>query len=326
MRALRGVTLQARQGEVFGLLGPNGAGKTTLIKILLGVIRSSGGRAQLLGEPAGSLAARRQIGYLPEALRIDRHHTAQTALKFYGGASGLSARQIGARAPALLQLVGLADRDREPVRRFSKGMYQRLGLAQALLHHPDLLILDEPTDGLDPVGRNEVRRLILQMREQGKSIFLNSHILQEVELICDRVAIMAAGQVRGFGMINELRRQHGHREVCWQLTGCNDRGRLSKLLTPDAQAAGNPDAQAAGNLGWQRLDETTWQTTVPFVDQATIDRTIDALRQQQIGIAGLTVAYGSLEQVFLRLVGDREVTANEPLGEPIDADSPEAAA
>lgn len=327
IRALRGVSLQARQGEVFGLLGPNGAGKTTLIKILLGVIRSSGGQARLLGQPAGSLAARRRVGYLPESLRIDRHHTAWSALKFYGGTSGLSASQIAQRAPRLLQLVGLADRANEAVRRFSKGMYQRLGLAQALLHEPDLLILDEPTDGLDPVGRNEVRRLILQMRDQGKTIFLNSHILQEVELICDRVAIMAAGQVRGCGTINELTRTHGLRQVRWQLTGCDDPQTLQRLLLPPSHSTSNPTSHSPGtstaeatsghlaaspSLGWQRLADAVWQVTVPFVDQADIDRAIDALRRQRIGIAGLTVSSGSLEQVFLRLVGDSEAAASRP--------------
>ncbi|MEP2075421.1 MAG: ABC transporter ATP-binding protein, partial [Rhodopirellula bahusiensis] len=204
VHALSGVTLNADAGQVFGLLGPNGAGKTTLIKILLGVIRSSGGSASLFGLPAGSAAARRRVGYLPESLRVDRHHTARSALKYYGRLSGLDGTTIGSRSDELLQLVGLAGRDREPVRRFSKGMLQRLGLAQALMHDPDLLVLDEPTDGLDPVGRSEVRRVIERLRDAGKTIFLNSHILHEVELVCTHLAIMAKGRVLASGPINNL--------------------------------------------------------------------------------------------------------------------------
>ena len=197
--ALRGVSLQAHAGEVFGLLGPNGAGKTTLIKILLGVVKPSGGTASLFGESVGSTAARQRVGYLPESLRVDRHHTARSALRYYGKLSRMSSRDIARRSDELLDLVGLRGRDRESVRRFSKGMYQRLGLAQALMHNPDLLVLDEPTDGLDPVGRSEVRKVIKRLRDSGKTIFLNSHLLQEVEMICTRVAILANGEIRGSG-------------------------------------------------------------------------------------------------------------------------------
>ena len=163
--ALNGVSLTAKAGEVFGLLGPNGAGKTTLIKILLGVVKPSGGTASLFGEPVGSSAARQRVGYLPESLRVDRHHTARSALQYYGRLSRMSSRDIQVRSDELLELVGLRGRDRESVKRFSKGMYQRLGLAQALMHDPDLLVLDEPTGGLDPVGRNEVRKVIERLRD-----------------------------------------------------------------------------------------------------------------------------------------------------------------
>ena len=202
--ALQGVSLHAEAGQVFGLLGPNGAGKTTLIKVLLGVIGATGGHASLFGLPAGSSDARRRVGYLPESLRVDRHHTARSALRFYGRLSHLDSPTIARRSDELLDLVGLARRDRESVKRFSKGMLQRLGLAQALMHDPDLLILDEPTDGLDPVGRSEVRDVIEQLRDAGKTIFLNSHILHEVELICTHLAIMAKGKVLATGPIAEM--------------------------------------------------------------------------------------------------------------------------
>ncbi|MEM6364803.1 MAG: ABC transporter ATP-binding protein, partial [Planctomycetota bacterium] len=193
IHALRGVDLTADRGNVFGLLGPNGAGKTTLIKVLLGVIKATAGTASLFGSTAGTAKTRRRVGYLPEALRIDRHHTARTALSFYGKLSGLDPSTIRHRSDELLAIVGLASRDRESVRRFSKGMLQRLGLAQALMHDPDLLVLDEPTDGLDPVGRSEVRGVIERLRDAGKTIFLNSHILHEVEVVCTHLAIMAGG-------------------------------------------------------------------------------------------------------------------------------------
>jgi len=229
--ALQGVSLNARGGEVFGLLGPNGAGKTTLIKILLGVVRPTSGKASLFGQPAGSSTARRRVGYLPESLRVDRHHTARSALRYYGRLSQMSAADIHRRSDELLELVGLRGRDRESVKRFSKGMYQRLGLAQALMHDPDLLVLDEPTDGLDPVGRNEVRKVILRLKDAGKTIFLNSHILQEVEMVCTRVAILVDGQIRGSGSIDEL----SHAELSERV-----------ILEVDASAVDEPKMGADG--------------------------------------------------------------------------------
>lgn len=316
--ALRHVSLQTRRGEIFGLLGPNGAGKTTLIKILLGVIRSSGGTARVLGQPAGSIAARKRVGYLPESLRIDRHHTARSALLFYGGMSGLSRDVITTRSDELLRLVGLKGRDRESVKRFSKGMYQRLGLAQALLHEPDLLILDEPTDGLDPVGRSEVRRLLLELRSRGKTIFLNSHILQEVELVCDRVAVMAAGQVRGVGTIDELTERLGDRQVKWDLSGVDNEQSLGRLLAdaaglpvPEGEAFLRSAATGGDKIGGQRvlldrLPSGVVRATVPWVDQLVIDRTIDRLRASGVSIVSLTTPRRSLEDVFLSLVGSTE--------------------
>lgn len=297
--ALRGVSLNTERGEIFGLLGPNGAGKTTLIKILLGVIRGSGGSASVLGFPAGSIAARRRIGYLPESLRIDRHHTARSALHFYGQMSGLSGETIRRRGAELLHLVGLEGRDRESVRRFSKGMYQRLGLAQALLHDPDLLILDEPTDGLDPVGRNEVRKLLMTLKSRGKTIFLNSHILQEVELICDRVAVMAAGQVRGIGTVEQLTRQLGDRQVRFDLAGEADPERVRRCLS-DSRDASPPSAHI------DALPDGVMRATVVCQDQPQIDRMVDRLRGEGISILAMTTPRRSLEDVFLTLVGPTE--------------------
>ncbi len=203
LEVLKGLSFTVGAGEIFGLLGPNGAGKTTFIKILLGIVRASGGRATLLGHAAGSRRGRSQVGYLPENLRIARHHTGHTALDYYGWLSGLPLSVIRARSPELLQLVGLAQRAGDPVSKYSKGMLQRLGLAQALLHDPQLVILDEPTDGLDPVGRSHVRNVLQQLKQRGKTVFVNSHILQEVEVICDRVAILDKGLLRYVGPVHE---------------------------------------------------------------------------------------------------------------------------
>lgn len=296
--ALRGVTIGVRRGEVFGLLGPNGAGKTTLIKILLGIARRDSGRASILGTAVGSYRGRQRVGYLPENLRIDRHHTARSALWLYGSLSRMTRRQMRGRADELLELVGLSGRDREPVRRFSKGMYQRLGLAQALMHDPDLLILDEPTDGLDPVGRSEVRQLLKRLREAGKTIFLNSHILQEVELICDRVAVLAQGTVRGIGPVSELTAASGQlrlemdvaADVAAVLTA------LPLALRQQAAAVERPLAIGGGPLDGCHL-------SLPLHAQPEIDACVDALRGAGLSIRRMQVVRPSLEDAFLGMIG-----------------------
>ncbi|MEM9646263.1 MAG: ABC transporter ATP-binding protein [Planctomycetota bacterium] len=317
--ALRGVTLEAHAGEVFGLLGPNGAGKTTLIKTLLGIIQPTAGKAELFGISVRSHAARRRVGYLPEALRIDRHHSATTALRLYGRLSGMNARSIGDRSEELLKLVGLENRAKESVRRFSKGMYQRLGLAQALMHDPDLLILDEPTDGLDPVGRTEVRRVIERLRDSGKTIFLNSHILQEVEMVCTRVAIMAGGTLRGLGTIPELR--GGDPE---DVLAVRARIKLPRSLddgpSTDKPMTGSASLNGAGaalrsemsEAGFvvdtldQLPEENTHQLKVQIHSTSSTDALVDWLRARSISILELNAQRPSLEDTFMRLVGDED--------------------
>lgn len=293
--ALRGVSLTASAGEVFGLLGPNGAGKTTLIKILLGVVKPTVGEASLFGLPVGSAAARKRVGYLPESLSVDPHHTARSALKYYGRLSRMSRSDIGRRSDELLKLVGLAGRDRESVRRFSKGMRQRLGLAQALMHDPDLLVLDEPTDGLDPVGRTEVRRVIERLRDDGKTIFLNSHILQEVELVCSRVAILAQGTIRGSGRLDEIGGSIGRVEI--------------ETVTPDGvdlkDTLHTPEL-ADANLLIDDRGQGKGQISCQTQGQPLIDKLVDLLRANEISISRLEVSRPSLEDTFIKLVGEEE--------------------
>ncbi|MGI9515927.1 MAG: ABC transporter ATP-binding protein, partial [Pirellulaceae bacterium] len=183
--ALHRVSFDVGRGEVFGLLGPNGAGKTTFLKILLGIISKSGGDASLLGFAAGNRRGRRNVGFLPEQLRFPRHLTGYTALEYYGNLHNKTSANVRDKRDELLDFVGLAGRGKDRVTKYSKGMLQRLGLAQALLNEPQLLVMDEPTDGLDPGARAEMRTLMQELRNRGVTIFLNSHLLQEVELVCD---------------------------------------------------------------------------------------------------------------------------------------------
>jgi len=202
--ALRGIDLEVGRGSVFGLLGPNGAGKTTLIKVLLGLLPSWKGEAQVFGMAPKNPASRRRIGYLPEAHRMPEYLTGWQVMILFGMMTGRSKAEIEERAPALMQRLGIWKDAHRKVRGYSKGMQQRLGLAQSLIHNPDLLFLDEPTDGVDPRGRKAIRVLIEELRDQGMTIFINSHLLQEVELICDRVVIMHQGQILRQGTVDEL--------------------------------------------------------------------------------------------------------------------------
>jgi ABC-2 type transport system ATP-binding protein len=193
--AVKGLTLQVEQGEVFGFLGPNGAGKTTSIKMLLGLVKPTSGSAALLGAPLGERMARARIGFLPEHFRFQDWLTAREFLQLHGELYEMEPRNLNLRADQLIERVGLVDFRDKPLRTFSKGMLQRIGLAQALLNRPALVFLDEPTSGLDPVGRRLVRDIIRELRTQGASVFLNSHLLSEIEVTCDRVAFIRFGEV-----------------------------------------------------------------------------------------------------------------------------------
>ena len=193
--AVRDLTLEVFRGEVFGFLGPNGAGKSTSIKMMLGLIAPTRGEALVLGSPAGEVSVRRQIGFLPEHFRFYEWLTAEELLSVHGRLYGMSKPKLGERIPGLLNEVGLWPHREKRVRDFSKGMMQRLGLAQALLNEPELIFLDEPTSGLDPAGRKLVRDIIKAQRERGATVFLNSHLLGEVEATCDRVGFIKDGEV-----------------------------------------------------------------------------------------------------------------------------------
>lgn len=204
VKALTDFSLTVQRGEVFGLLGPNGAGKTTFIKALLGIIRPTAGSATLLGQPIGTPSSRRRVGYLPEQHRFPRYLTAQQALDLYARLGGFDGATRKSESARLLGRVGLGEWADTKVKKFSKGMMQRLGLAQALMGDPELVILDEPTDGVDPIGRREIREIVSWLSQSGTTVFLNSHLLSEVEMVCTRAAILNGGKLVGQGSIAEL--------------------------------------------------------------------------------------------------------------------------
>lgn len=289
--ALRGVSFRVERGEIFGLLGQNGAGKTTFIKIALGIARRTAGQATLLGYPAGDRRGRKLVGYLPENMRVPRHLTAVTALEFYGGMSGLSRGEVRRRAPEVLGMVGIAERSKDSVGTYSKGMLQRLGLAQAMLHDPELYILDEPTDGLDPLARSQVRGYLAELKKRGKTIFLNSHILQEVEVICDRVAILHQGELKRIGDVQDLRREHTQ---------------LAVGLEVELELAGD-ELKLRGALGplapqLVRTARETWLLKTNLASQTEVDQLVDALRMAGISLMHLARRRASLEDAFVQII------------------------
>lgn len=297
-QALKNVSFSVPRGQIFGLLGPNGAGKTTFLKILLGVIRKTSGDASMLGHPAGSRAGRTMVGYLPERLRIPQHMTGYTALECFGNLSNVSTSEIKRRREPLIDLVGLSGRAKDKVKKYSKGMQQRLGLAQALLNNPKLLVLDEPTDGLDPQARAEMRAIIRKLKDDGVTIFLNSHILQEVELICDNVAVLDRGVMRYCGPVGEIgnfvsselgNTQSGHSvEFC--VTG--EVGTIQRVFQ------GLSGVQIADS---NNEHEHIFKVGLP--DQASIDGAVDQIRAAGISLIGLSIEQVSLEEAFLKIVG-----------------------
>ena len=209
-RVLHGISFEVRRGEVFGFIGPNGAGKTTTLKVLMGLIRASAGRAELLGHDVGASSYRREIGFAPESPYFYEFLTGREILSFYARLCDVPKARIGPRVDEVLAQVGLAHAGDARLRTYSKGMLQRIGIAQAIVHDPSVLFLDEPMSGLDPVGRKEIRDLIIRLNAEGKTVFMNTHILSDVEMICDRVAIIVAGRIAYEGALDSI---HGDRKL-----------------------------------------------------------------------------------------------------------------
>jgi ABC-2 type transport system ATP-binding protein len=281
--AVRDLTLSVEAGEVFGFLGPNGAGKTTSVKMLLGLIAPTSGEGRLLGKPLGDVGSRARVGFLPEHFRFHEWLSAAEFLTLHAELYHMSASDISRRVPELLELVGLAEHAGKRLRTFSKGMLQRVGLAQALLNKPELVILDEPTSGLDPVGRRLVRDIIRELRSQNTTVFLNSHLLSEVEITCDRVAFIKHGEVVRTSELHTL---------------------MDGEVTVEARVRGlNPDA-LAGLSSWTdnaRLDGETLSFTLQS------ETNLPDVNRYLVGSGAEVFAYHpqklSLEDLFVQIVG-----------------------
>ena len=281
--AVNGLTLCVEQGEVFGFLGPNGAGKTTSIKMLLGLTAPTSGHAWLLGQPLGNRAALARIGFLPEHFRFQDWLTAAEFLELHGQLYGMPAPELKNRIDQLLERVGLAEFRRAALRTFSKGMLQRIGLAQALLNHPLLVCLDEPTSGLDPVGRRLVRDMIHELRQEGTSVFLNSHLLSEIEVTCDRVAFIRHGEV--VRLLDLAALPAGQITVTIRANG----------ITPQAlQALSQWCSQP-------RMEAETLILTLP--SEAALPDITRSLVANGVDVYSLTPQRMSLEDIFIETVG-----------------------
>jgi len=239
-RGCRDVTLTIREGEAFGFLGPNGAGKSTIVKMLTGLIKPTSGKAQIFGHASGTIEARRRLGYLPELFRYPDWLTGEEVLAFHAKLCELDRTAAKRRIYQLLDEVGIGSRGRDRLKGYSKGMQQRLGLACALLGNPEIVFLDEPASALDPVGRHEVRELLARLRSQGKTIFLNSHLLEDVEQLCDTVALLNNGQVLVEGKVTEVLRSHSN----WRLRVCGYTPlapeRIRQMLGVRVDVSGHP--------------------------------------------------------------------------------------
>jgi ABC-2 type transport system ATP-binding protein len=293
IEALKGVSVKVEKGQIYGLLGQNGAGKTTLIKILLGIVRLTDGAATLLDAPAGTVRVRERVGYLPEDHQFPGYHTGYSLMDFYGQLYGVPKDDRRKKIPEALETVGIAGRMNSKIRTYSKGMKQRLGIAQALMHDPEVIFLDEPTDGVDPLGRREIRELMSRLKERGHTIFLNSHLLGEVELICDRVAILQKGELVREGTIADLTRQKGRFEV----------GLAPGQTFPeeDARRLGyTVGAMPAGRAGADPVFE------VGLSDGQSIDPLVKLVVEKGLNLRRLVEQKQTLEDAFLSAVDEAE--------------------
>ena len=280
------ISFSVRRGDIFGFVGPNGAGKTTTLKVLMGLIRATSGKATILGHDVRESAYRRHVGFLPENPYFHDFLTGREFLGFYAKLSGLPRAEREERIANLLALVGLEEAATARLRTYSKGMLQRIGLAQSLVHDPEVVFLDEPMSGLDPLGRKQIRDLILRLRTEGKTVFMNSHILSDVEMLCDRGAIIARGRIRYAGSI-EAFLPHGERETDVVLTG----------LAPDAAA------QLQERLGERmRVQGERLELRVP--EKEVRDLLVHVLAAGA-EVDSVTPHRASLESIFLSTVQER---------------------
>ncbi|QOV92216.1 ABC transporter ATP-binding protein [Humisphaera borealis] len=328
VHALQGIEMRVARGEVFGLLGPNGAGKSTLVKIMMTVIRPTRAVGTILGQPVGHKPTLRRVGYLPENHRFPRYLTGRQTLEFFGGLAKVDRPTLRKRSAELLEVVGMRDWADRKVSTYSKGMMQRIGIGQALMSDPDLVVLDEPTDGVDPVGRRDIRDVLNRIREQGKTVFINSHLLSELEMMCNRVAILVQGQVARQGTINDLTAKSQRYDIevevpPHELPGLP--GTLGARLgvafeqapaplpaipvgAPLPPGARPPPLQTPLHKGV--LTDGLWielrggVLSIGTAEAAKVQPVLDALRQAGLTIRRVTPVRQSLEDLFMEAVTD----------------------
>jgi ABC-2 type transport system ATP-binding protein len=285
--ALHPLSLTVEDGEIFGFLGPNGAGKTTTLKLLMGLVFPSAGSARILGREWTDPSVKAQIGFLPEQPYFYDYLTAHELLEYYGQLSGVPAKQRKQRVEHVLDQVGLRDVQGVQLRKFSKGMLQRVGIGQAILHDPKIVFFDEPMSGLDPIGRREVRDLMSQLKSEGKTVFFSTHILSDAETLCDRVAIIHKGELRGVGAVEDLTSSvQGTVEVIWH----------------GSQVPASIKALGAGcHVTGDRVRAT--------INESQQDAIIDALRRERLRLIAITPVRTSLEAYFVEKLRRAETTA-----------------
>jgi len=286
VEALRGISLQVPKGEIFGFLGPNGAGKSTMVKILTSIVRPTSCEGTMLGQKVGDKDVLKRVGYLPEFARFPEYLKGEEVVRYVAGLCGMSSKEAKIKAGELLELVGMSEWGRSTMGSYSKGMKQRIGLAQALVNDPEIVFLDEPTDGVDPRGRKEMRDVLKTMRDQGRTVFVNSHLLGELELICDSVAIMDRGQIVTQGTIKELTQKTQRYEVRYE-------GAVSEALQKQIEG-----------IGAERDEHTV------MITQCTVERVqevIDLLRKEKLLISDVREVRQNLEELFISSVAESAV-------------------
>jgi ABC-2 type transport system ATP-binding protein len=282
--ALHPLSLSVKEGETFGFLGPNGAGKTTTLKLLMGIIFPTAGSAKILGRDFRDPEVKREVGFLPEQPYFYDYLTAPELLDYYARLSGVTEAERQKRISTLLERVGLADVGHKQLRKFSKGMLQRVGIAQAVIHDPKLIFLDEPMSGLDPIGRREMRELLQSLKDEGKTLFLTTHILSDAEALCDRVAVIHEGELRGIGVVEDLTSKTADKtELVWQ--GVHVVASLSSLLE---------ETHVTGDI----VRAVASSTDTDFL--------LEKLRQQGGRVISVTPLHGTLEDYFVAQTSRRE--------------------
>lgn len=284
-QALKPLTLSIEEGETFGFLGPNGAGKTTTLKLLMGLIRPTAGQARILGMPIDDLRLKAQIGFLPEQPYFYDYLTARELLAYYAQLSEVPAKERTAKVSTMLERVGLKDSGEVQLRKFSKGMLQRVGIAQAILHNPKVVFLDEPMSGLDPMGRREVRELIEQLKQEGKTVFFSTHILSDAEALCERVAVINQGELKGVGRVADLTSSvSGKVELVWR---------------------GTDIPAAIKGLGAQ--GNVIGDTARAIVPEQSQEAALEILRREHLRLLSVTPLRTSLEDYFVSKLKPAEV-------------------